>query len=83
MHQITMFVPVGAASLLLAACGSSSSTSSSNTTRSGGSGGSQTGGGAAAVVKTASNPTLGATVLVDSQGLTLYHLSGEQNAKWI
>jgi predicted lipoprotein with Yx(FWY)xxD motif len=34
-------------------------------------------------VKTASNPTLGATVLVNAQGITLYHLSGEQNGKWI
>jgi predicted lipoprotein with Yx(FWY)xxD motif len=78
-----MFVPVVAVSLLLAACGSSSSTSSSNSSGSSGSGGSQTAAGAAAVVKTASNRTLGTTVLVDSQGLTLYHLSGEQNGKWI
>jgi predicted lipoprotein with Yx(FWY)xxD motif len=35
------------------------------------------------VVKTASNSTLGATVLVNAQGITLYHLSGEQNGKWI
>jgi predicted lipoprotein with Yx(FWY)xxD motif len=35
------------------------------------------------VVKTASNTTLGATILVDAQGITLYHLSGEQNGKWI
>jgi predicted lipoprotein with Yx(FWY)xxD motif len=34
-------------------------------------------------VKTASNSTLGATILVNAQGLTLYHLSGEQNGKWI
>jgi predicted lipoprotein with Yx(FWY)xxD motif len=33
------------------------------------------------VVKTASN-SLG-TILVDSQGMTLYHLSGEQNGKFI
>jgi hypothetical protein len=32
-------------------------------------------------VKTASN-SLG-TILVDSQGMTLYHLSGEQNGKFI
>jgi predicted lipoprotein with Yx(FWY)xxD motif len=35
------------------------------------------------VVKTAPNATLGATVLVNAQGITLYHLSGEQNGKWI
>jgi predicted lipoprotein with Yx(FWY)xxD motif len=34
-------------------------------------------------VKTASVSLLGASVLVDAQGLTLYHLSGEQNGKWI
>lgn len=74
-----------AASLTLAACGSSSSSSGSsshasstpaNTT-------SSSGGESAAVVKSASNATLGTTVLVDSQGMTLYSLSGEQNGKWI
>ena len=34
-------------------------------------------------MKTASVSSLGASVLVDAQGLTLYHLSGEQNGKWI
>jgi predicted lipoprotein with Yx(FWY)xxD motif len=34
-------------------------------------------------VKTASNTTLGATVLVDAQGMTLYSLSGERNGKFI
>jgi predicted lipoprotein with Yx(FWY)xxD motif len=34
-------------------------------------------------VKTASVASLGASVLVDARGLTLYHLSGEQNGKWI
>jgi predicted lipoprotein with Yx(FWY)xxD motif len=33
-------------------------------------------------VKTASNSTLG-TILVNSQGMTLYHLSGEVNGKFI
>lgn len=79
MRQITKFIPVVVVPLLLAACGSSSS-SSSVTSKSGGS---QTSAATTAVVQTASNATLGATVLVDSQGLTLYHLSGEQNGKWI
>jgi predicted lipoprotein with Yx(FWY)xxD motif len=35
------------------------------------------------LVKTASNSKLGATVLVDARGMTLYHLSGEQNGKFI
>ena len=39
--------------------------------------------GAAAVVKTASNSTLGATVLTNSAGMTLYALSAEHNGKFI
>jgi predicted lipoprotein with Yx(FWY)xxD motif len=73
-----------AASLTLAACGSSSSSSGSSsqaaapaTTTSSSSGE------GTAVVKSASNATLGTTVLVDAQGMTLYSLSGEQNGKWI
>jgi predicted lipoprotein with Yx(FWY)xxD motif len=73
-----------AASLTLAACGSSSSSSGSssqaaapaNTT-------SSSSGEGAAAVKSASNATLGTTVLVNAQGMTLYSLSGEQNGKWI
>lgn len=34
-------------------------------------------------MKLASVSSLGAPVLVNAQGLTLYHLSGEQNGKWI
>jgi predicted lipoprotein with Yx(FWY)xxD motif len=34
-------------------------------------------------VKTASNSTLGATVLTDASGMTLYRLSGEQAGKFI
>lgn len=73
-----------AASVLLAACGSSTSsrriTSAAQSqpvvTQSGG-------GGSSALVKTASNAKLGATVLVDARGMTLYHLSGEQGGKFI
>ncbi len=83
-HLLKLSLPAIAASLLLAACGSSSS---SNTTSSASSAVStqpaaQTSSSpSAAVVKTASNP-LG-TILVNSQGMTLYHLSGEQNGKFI
>jgi predicted lipoprotein with Yx(FWY)xxD motif len=81
-HLLKLSLPALAASLLLAACGSSSS---SNTTSSAAgtqpaaqrSGSSSS----AVVVKTASN-SLG-TILVDSQGMTLYHLSGEENGKFI
>lgn len=75
MHRLTRFLlPAIAASLLLAACGSSSSSTST---------GSSAAAPTDAIVKTASNTTLGSTVLVDSQGLTLYRLSGEQSGKWI
>ncbi len=79
MRLIMKLIPAVAVSLLVAACGSSSSSSSSPpasaspTSSSAG----------AAVVKTASVSSLGASVLVDTQGLTLYHLSGEHNGKWI
>jgi predicted lipoprotein with Yx(FWY)xxD motif len=82
MRQFTKFIPVLGTALLLAACGSSSTTSTSS------SGASQPAASPAsapapAVVKDASNTTLGATVLVDAHGLTLYHLSGEGSGKWI
>ena len=72
--------PVLAVSLTLAACGGSSYSSSSATkastapaaTSSSSSGGASTQG-----VSTAANSTLGETVLVNGQGRTLYHLSGE------
>jgi len=35
------------------------------------------------LVKSAPNPTLGGTVLVNAQGLTLYHLSAEQGGRFI
>jgi predicted lipoprotein with Yx(FWY)xxD motif len=82
-HLLKLSIPAIAASLLLAACGSSST--SSNTTSSAASTqpAAQTGSSSssAAVVKTASN-SLG-TILVNSQGMTLYHLSGEVNGKFI
>ena len=73
-----------AASLTLAACGSSSSSSgSSSQAAAPASSTSSSSGEGTAVVKSASNATLGTTVLVDAQGMTLYSLSGEQNGKWI
>jgi predicted lipoprotein with Yx(FWY)xxD motif len=81
-HVLKLSLPAIAASLLIAACGSSSS---SNTTSSAASTqpAAQTSSSpsSAAVVKSASN-SLG-TILVDSQGMTLYHLSGEVNGKFI
>ncbi len=82
---IKFLIPALAASLTLAACGSSSSKSSSSsqaaTTPAGTT--SASSGATAAVVKTASNATLGATVLVNAQGMTLYSLSGEHGGKFI
>jgi predicted lipoprotein with Yx(FWY)xxD motif len=81
-HLLRLSLPAVAASVLLAACGSSSS---SNTTSSAASvqPAAQTSSSSpsTAVVKTASN-SLG-TILVNSQGMTLYHLSGEVNGKFI
>lgn len=80
-HVLKLSLPAIAASLLIAACGSSSSsstTSSAANTQAAQTTGSPSG---AVLVKSASS-ALG-TVLVDSQGMTLYHLSGEQNGKFI
>jgi predicted lipoprotein with Yx(FWY)xxD motif len=78
-HLSKYLVPAVAASLLLAACGSSSKPASNTASGSGGTSPSAS----ASLVKTASNSTLGATVLVDDHGLTLYHLSAEHAGKWI
>jgi predicted lipoprotein with Yx(FWY)xxD motif len=89
---LKLFLPALAASMALAACGSSSngsgSSSATTTTPASGSGSqastvSSSGGGASGAVRTASNATLGTTVLVNAQGLTLYHLSGEAAGKFI
>ncbi|HEV2981337.1 MAG TPA: hypothetical protein VGX51_07875 [Solirubrobacteraceae bacterium] len=69
---LKLFIPAAAASLVLAACGSSSNKTSSSA---------QTTGSSGVTVRTASSP-LG-TILVDAQGMTLYHLSAEQGGKFI
>jgi predicted lipoprotein with Yx(FWY)xxD motif len=78
-------VPALAVSLALAACGSSSSSSgsSSQAAASAASTTPSSSGESAVVVKSAANSTLGATVLVNAQGMTLYSLSGEQGGKFI
>jgi len=73
-------LPALAVSLTLAACGSSSNSSSSTSQASTAA---ATSAGTAETVKTASNATLGSTVLVSAQGKTLYHLSGEQAGKFL
>ena len=78
---LKVLVPALATSLALAACGSSSSgAKSSNASPATSAAASSS---ASPVVKSASNATLGATVLVDSQGMTLYSLSAERNGKFI
>ncbi len=96
MRPITKtLLPTLVLSLTLAACGSSSSGSTSSSaytpastsastasSAAASSGGSSSSAGAEAV-KTASNAAIGSTVLVDAQGRTLYHLSGEQNGRFL
>ena len=82
-QTMKVLIPVLAMSALISACGSSSSKSSSPTTESGAASSNVSSASSSAVVKTASNSKLGATVLVDSQGMTLYHLSAEQPGKFI
>jgi predicted lipoprotein with Yx(FWY)xxD motif len=81
-HLLKLSLPTIAASLLIAACGSSSS-SSTTSSAAGTQPAAQTSSSpsSAVLVKTASN-SLG-TILVDNKGMTLYHLSGEQNGKFI
>lgn len=82
MRQALKFLPPVLASLVLAACGSSGS-SSSSTASTPATSSASAGGEGAAVVKTATSATLHTTVLVDAQGMTLYHLSGESTGKFI
>jgi predicted lipoprotein with Yx(FWY)xxD motif len=78
-----VLVPALAASLTLAACGSSSSKSGSSSQAATAPATTTSSSASAVVVKSASNATLGATVLVDAQGMTLYSLSAEHNGKFI
>jgi predicted lipoprotein with Yx(FWY)xxD motif len=81
MRRSMKFVlPTLAAALLLSACGSSYNGKSASSSAARTSSSSQS---SSALVKTASNSKLGATVLVNAQGMTLYHLSAEHNGKFI
>jgi predicted lipoprotein with Yx(FWY)xxD motif len=75
---------LAASSLTLAACGGSSygggPSSSGSASASAGQAASKQ---SSTLVKTASNPTVGGTVLVDSGGMTLYALSRESGTKFI
>jgi predicted lipoprotein with Yx(FWY)xxD motif len=86
---LKVLIPAALVSLLVAACGSSSKGSSASSATSAASStaattaSSTSSEGTSALVKTASNATLGATVLTDSRGMTLYALSGEHAGKFI
>jgi predicted lipoprotein with Yx(FWY)xxD motif len=81
-HLLRLSLPALAASVLLAACGSSSSSNTTSAAATNQPAAQTSSSSSSAIVKTASNSTLG-TILVNSQGMTLYHLSGEQNGKFI
>jgi len=80
-HLLKLSLPAIAASLLIAACGSSSSSNTTSSAASTQPAAQTSSSSSGAVVKSASN-SLG-TILVNSQGMTLYHLSGEINGKFI
>jgi len=81
-HLLKLSIPTIAVSLLIAACGSSSSSNTTSSAASTQPAAQTSTEASSAVVKSASNSTLG-TILVNGQGLTLYHLSAEQNGKFI
>ena len=81
-HLLKLSLPALAASLLIAACGSSSSSSTTNSAASTQPATQTSSSSSSAVIVKSASSSLG-TILVDSQGMTLYHLSGEQNGKFI
>ncbi len=81
-HLLKLSLPALAASLLLAACGSSSSSNTNSSATSTQAAAQTSSSSSSAVVVKSASSSLG-TILVDSQGMTLYHLSGEQNGKFI
>ncbi|HEY3865707.1 MAG TPA: hypothetical protein VGL54_06440 [Solirubrobacteraceae bacterium] len=81
-HLLKLSLPALAASVLLAACGSSSSSSTTSSAANTQPAAQTTSSSSSAVVVKSASSSLG-TILVDSQGMTLYHLSGEQNGKFI
>jgi len=81
--SIRFLLPALAVSLVLSACGSSSSSNStSGSSTSAAASGTSTTSSSGTTVKAGTVSSLG-TVLVDSEGMTLYHLSGEHAGKFI
>jgi predicted lipoprotein with Yx(FWY)xxD motif len=81
-HLLKLSLPAIAASLLIAACGSSSSNKTTSSAASTQPATQTSSSSSSAVVVKSASSSLG-TILVDSQGMTLYHLSGEQGGKFI
>ena len=79
--SIKFLFAVAAAALLVSACGGSSKSSSSAAAPS--QPASTSSSSSSVLVKTAPNSKLGGTVLANSQGQTLYHLSAEHGGKFI
>jgi predicted lipoprotein with Yx(FWY)xxD motif len=83
-RSIRFLLPTLAVSALLSACGGSASSKSNSSAAESRPTSSRTGATpSGALVRTASIPGLGATVLVDAHGRTLYHLSAEREGKFI
>jgi predicted lipoprotein with Yx(FWY)xxD motif len=82
-NSLKVLIPSLAVGILLSACGSSASSTSSVATPNQPAAAVSGTNGSSDLVKTSMNSKLGATVLVDAQGLTLYRLSGEQSGKFI
>jgi predicted lipoprotein with Yx(FWY)xxD motif len=85
----TCLLPALAASVSLAACGGSSYSAGSSSKSAGLAGSASrpaaasSGSSAGAIVKTAANSSLGATILTNAGGMTLYRLSAEQPGRFI
>jgi len=77
---LTFFSSLLAATALLSACGSSSKTTARGGYNSGAAASSSE---STSTIKTAFVSSLHATALVDAGGMTLYHLTGEGNGKFI
>lgn len=79
---VKLVAPALALSLMLAACAGSTPSKATSSASTASEPVAQTSGPSGTVVKTISNPALG-TILSNRQGITLYHLSGERNGKFI
>jgi predicted lipoprotein with Yx(FWY)xxD motif len=82
-HLLKLPLPALAASFLIAACGSNSTSSSTTSSASSTPAAAQASGNSSGVLVVESASSSLGTILVDSQGMTLYHLSGEVNGKFI